>query len=451
MSRRLGPVLVTLAMVAPLPASAAAATRYAAPSGAASGSCTNPFAPCTIGTALGVAGAGDEVVLAPGLYTNQNANAALPVPANVTLRGAPGRERPLIDQPRAFTSCTTCANVSLGAGATLRHVRVRQLPAGGGALSVPVSATVEDVLAEGARGALIVRSGGAAGVARDSAFRCTAATCHAVSVTGGGADLRNVTAVALGTGGVGIDVATGSSSAPVSGVNVVAQGALRDVAVHTGDVTLRYSSFDPAKVLQAGSSTFAGSDHRAGVAVLVDPASGDLREAPGSPTIDAGTDPGRSGGDPDGHPRVIGRAPDVGAYERRPAPLTSLLAPGAISRTSATVNGVVDPLGGPAVVIVQWGPSVAYGFTVPVLDAGTGTGPLPVSATLGGLVAGATYHYRFATFNDGGLVFTPDATVTTAPPRRVARPRRAAPRDAVTSKRAAARRGARPHARRAAR
>ncbi|HET8755027.1 MAG TPA: choice-of-anchor Q domain-containing protein, partial [Solirubrobacteraceae bacterium] len=78
--------------------------------------------------------------------------------------------------------------------------------------------------------------------------------------------------------------------------------------------SVSYSNFRP------GSSTgvTAGIGNQSGEPVFAD---GDYRPAAGSPTIDAGRlDLADASTDPDGRPRMVGAAPDIGAYEYAPPP-----------------------------------------------------------------------------------------------------------------------------------
>lgn len=463
--RRTLVLLLVLAGVALTPAAALATTRYAAPSGAGGGPCTSSGQACTLTAALASAARGDDVSLASGLYENPNANAAIQVPAGVTVHGTRGPDRPTIDQPNAYTSCTTCADVALGDGAALRDVEVRQTPAGAGAISAPSSATIDGVLADGSRRALAITARGAStpGVVRDSALSCSAASCRALVVLAASPtptlDLRNVTVVATGAGSTALEVDAGT----VTASNAIFDGTQRDVNVlkpssGTSSASLHYSSFTPGRIAAAAGTSLVTSDHPVGPAAFVDLAGGDLHESPGSPTIDAGTTAvGPSNGDLDGGRRTIGAAPDVGAYELLPAPGLAQVTLGTVTRSTAAISANVDPFGAATVVIVQWGPSVAYGYTQPVSAPPVVDAMTPVSATLHGLVAGATYHFRVVAFSDGGLSATSDATVTTLgpprppPPARQAGPRRrqrcVVPRLTGLTQRAAAHRLAVAHCR----
>jgi hypothetical protein len=77
-----------------------------------------------------------------------------------------------------------------------------------------------------------------------------------------------------------------------------------------------------------------------------------------------------------------------------------------ITSTSATLNATVDPDGWETTYHFEYGPSEAYGTTVPIPDEPLKSEATPerTSRTITGLTAGATYHYR--------LVATSGAAVT---------------------------------------
>ena len=83
----LSPVLY-LAPYSPLHGSQGDPTRYVAPSGTDSGPCTNPAAPCrTIQYAVNQATAGDEVLIATGVYTSNGQGQVVFLNKTITLRG----------------------------------------------------------------------------------------------------------------------------------------------------------------------------------------------------------------------------------------------------------------------------------------------------------------------------------------------------------------------------
>ncbi len=95
---------------------------------------------------------------------------------------------------------------------------------------------------------------------------------------------------------------------------------------------------------------------------------------------------------------------DVESFSTLPnAPSVSGAAGTAGGQTAATVKATVDANGGEASCVVQWGTSTAYGSQAPC-DPATidGDGGTPVSASLSGLAAGTTYHFRVVATNAGG-------------------------------------------------
>jgi hypothetical protein len=90
-----------------------------------------------------------------------------------------------------------------------------------------------------------------------------------------------------------------------------------------------------------------------------------------------------------------------------------------IHRTSATLTGVVNPLGHTTTYRFQYGLTPAYGVE-------TFPGSLPkvftgqsVSATLAGLQPGTLYHYRLIATNASGTTFGADRSFSTEPSNRL--------------------------------
>ena len=130
----------------------------------------------------------------------------------------------------------------------------------------------------------------------------------------------NVTAIAIGAGSVGI-----SSSGDIGGQphvlrlgNSIASGASSDLEAipgfYPGQIVVSNSNFD--SVSQSGDATVtATGGNQTAPPLFVDAAGGDYREAPGSPTIDAGLNEQLGLTDLEGNPRLLGAAPDIGAFE----------------------------------------------------------------------------------------------------------------------------------------
>ena len=95
--------------------------------------------------------------------------------------------------------------------------------------------------------------------------------------------------------------------------------------------------------------------------------------------------------------------------------LVNTTAAGAISSSTATLHGAVNPLGLPGTWAFNFGPSTAYTDTQPDQDAGSGTSTFPVSLLLAGLRPGMTYHYRLTGRNSVGAALGNDISFTTAP------------------------------------
>src|SRR6476469_649326 len=67
-----------------------------------------------------------------------------------------------------------------------------------------------------------------------------------------------------------------------------------------------------------------------------------------------------------------------------------------VHHTTAVLNGHLDPEGDLGIVDCdfEWGPTTAYGNTAPCAEGNSFSAPADVSATITGLSAGTTYHFR---------------------------------------------------------
>ena len=104
-------------------------------------------------------------------------------------------------------------------------------------------------------------------------------------------------------------------------------------------------------------------------------------------------------------------APSQGA----PAVVTSSAS--AVTSTTATLNGTVNPEGADASWQFNDGTSTAYGNVAPspAGGAGSGTSPVSESTTITGLTPSTTYHYQIEATNSAGTSYGNDVTFTTAP------------------------------------
>ncbi len=88
-----------------------------------------------------------------------------------------------------------------------------------------------------------------------------------------------------------------------------------------------------------------------------------------------------------------------------------------VSAHSALLHGEINPLGLESEAWLEYGTDESYGHVVPLANLGDGVGPVLRQATLTGLQASTTYHYRFAGRNErNGVTFNAhgaDRTFTT--------------------------------------
>ncbi|MBK9290167.1 MAG: T9SS type A sorting domain-containing protein [Bacteroidetes bacterium] len=87
------------------------------------------------------------------------------------------------------------------------------------------------------------------------------------------------------------------------------------------------------------------------------------------------------------------------------APLVVTTAPTNITPNSATINGTVNPNTLNTTYYFEWGTTTGYGNTTTVSNAGSGSTAVAVSATLGSLTPGQTYHYRIVASNADGTTY----------------------------------------------
>jgi len=102
-----------------------------------------------------------------------------------------------------------------------------------------------------------------------------------------------------------------------------------------------------------------------------------------------------------------------------PAPVAPTVLTGAgtaIAQTSATLNATVNPNDGNVTGCeFEYGATVSYGSSVSCASLpGSGTSAVAVSASLTGLAANTTYHFRISATNASGTSKGSDATFTTA-------------------------------------
>ncbi|PWU15579.1 MAG: hypothetical protein C5B50_15205 [Verrucomicrobia bacterium] len=82
---------------------------------------------------------------------------------------------------------------------------------------------------------------------------------------------------------------------------------------------------------------------------------------------------------------------------------------------SISLNSEANPGGCDTLAYFQYGLTSSYGALTPSQDLGSGSSPVPFSATLTNLLPGTTYHYRVVTSNCNGISYGPDMAFTTSP------------------------------------
>jgi phosphodiesterase/alkaline phosphatase D-like protein len=86
-----------------------------------------------------------------------------------------------------------------------------------------------------------------------------------------------------------------------------------------------------------------------------------------------------------------------------------------VTGTSASLNGSVNPNGVNTSYYFEFGTTANYGQQTPPQGAGSGSAAVTVSASLSGLTASTTYHYRLVAVGPGGAFsIGGDRTFTTA-------------------------------------
>ncbi len=96
---------------------------------------------------------------------------------------------------------------------------------------------------------------------------------------------------------------------------------------------------------------------------------------------------------------------------QQPAP--QFVAASGVTPTGATLNSSVIPNQDEATAYYQYGYSTSYGFQTPAQNLPPGASPVPINATLTGLLPGVVYHYRLVTVSAQGTFSTPDQTFAT--------------------------------------
>lgn len=115
------------------------------------------------------------------------------------------------------------------------------------------------------------------------------------------------------------------------------------------------------------------------------------------------------------------RKSKIASFKIIASPTAITQAATAITASSATLNGTVNPSGLATDYYFNWGTSTAYGNVTATVSAGSGSANVAVNAGITGLTPGTTYHFSLVAINGDGttngsdLTFIPgQAEVTTS-------------------------------------
>jgi hypothetical protein len=95
-------------------------------------------------------------------------------------------------------------------------------------------------------------------------------------------------------------------------------------------------------------------------------------------------------------------------------PAVSTGSASAVTSSSATLNGTINPNGTNTTYYFEYGGSTGYGSSTASSSAGSGSTGTSVTANITGLNANTTYHFRLLASNTGGISYGSDATFTAA-------------------------------------
>lgn len=111
-----------------------------------------------------------------------------------------------------------------------------------------------------------------------------------------------------------------------------------------------------------------------------------------------------------------GHIGDSNAFDVLLSPTVTTVAASAFTETGATLNGIVNAQGNSTSVIFEYGTDTSYGTTVAGTPSPvTGSSNTNVSATISGLLASTTYHFRAKGTNAATTISGGDLTFKTLP------------------------------------
>jgi hypothetical protein len=108
---------------------------------------------------------------------------------------------------------------------------------------------------------------------------------------------------------------------------------------------------------------------------------------------------------------AVGAFGVTAAFARSPDAITKPAT--AVGPHTAVLQGVVNPRDKASAYAFEYGATTAYGKFTPAVSLGKGKTDIQVNATLTGLQAGTTYHFRVVASNNDGISRGSDASFTT--------------------------------------
>ncbi|MFZ4522980.1 MAG: hypothetical protein ACOYNC_14820, partial [Bacteroidales bacterium] len=105
-------------------------------------------------------------------------------------------------------------------------------------------------------------------------------------------------------------------------------------------------------------------------------------------------------------------ATKIASFKFSNPPTVTTTAATAVTTSTATLNGTVNPNGLATTYYFQWGTTISYGTNTTATSAGSGSSALAVSANLTGLTSGTPYHFRLAATSSEGTSYGSDMTFT---------------------------------------
>jgi len=323
-------IAVFLSALALAPA-AQATQRYAAPGGSGPKAECPQASPCSLEDAVLGTDNGDEVIVTGGVYTLSKA-VVPPEASNVDIHGDFGGPMPKITAsvPGGVLGVNT-------PGGRMRFIEVVNENIEGWALTCGDGVVVDRVRATATGGlGWGILLGGTCTV-RDSVARATGTNGIAIfgAANSGGqtGHLRGSTAIAEGAESIGVRATMGAAFPPGTYTldikDTIADGGGVDLESREGlegpgKIVVSSSNFNLVKE-EPGMTIAQGAGNQTAPPLFADVAYGDYRELANSPTVDAGVaDPLLGPLDLAGNTRVLGAAPDIGAFEFAPQPVVSL-------------------------------------------------------------------------------------------------------------------------------